>query len=69
LVKEEEDEFIEKDCLIDWASSPIYDTYFDEDVSSIHQVDLFEVDAILSKTFNPSCDEIYGSGNDFSIKE
>jgi hypothetical protein len=59
-VKEEEDGFIEEDCLIDWASPPIYDTYPDEEVSSIHQVDFLGVDAILSKTFNQSCDEIYG---------
>jgi hypothetical protein len=29
-------------------------------MSSIHQVDFLGVDAILSKTFNQSCDEIYG---------
>jgi hypothetical protein len=29
-------------------------------VSSIHQVDFRGVDAILSKTFNQSCDKIYG---------
>jgi hypothetical protein len=46
-VVEEEDRFIEEDCLVDWASPPIYDTYPDEDVSSIHQVDFLEVDAIL----------------------
>ena len=51
-VKEEEDGFIEEDCSIDWASPPIYDTYPDEEVSSIHQVDFLGVDAILSKTFN-----------------
>jgi hypothetical protein len=56
---EEEDEFIKEDCSIDWASPPIYDTYPDEEVSSIHQVDFLGVDAILSKTFNQSCDEIY----------
>jgi hypothetical protein len=59
-VEEEEDGFIEEDCLIDWASPPIYDTYPDEEVSFIHQVDFLGVDAILSKTFNQSCDEIYG---------
>jgi hypothetical protein len=37
-VVKEEDGFIEKDCSVDWASPPIYDTYFDEEVSSIHQV-------------------------------
>jgi hypothetical protein len=58
-VVEEEDRFIEEDCLVDWASPPIYDTYPDEEMSSIHQVDFLGVDAILSKTFNQSCDEIY----------
>ena len=68
-VVEEEDGFIEKNCLVDWASSPIYDTYLDEEVSSIHQVfgespkreafDFLGVDAILPKTFTQSCDEIY----------
>jgi hypothetical protein len=43
----EEDRFIEEDCLVDWASPPIYDTYPNEDVSSIHQVDFLGVDAIL----------------------
>ena len=37
-IVEEEDGFIEEDCLIDWASPPIYDTYPDKEVSSIHQV-------------------------------
>jgi hypothetical protein len=46
-VVDEEDRFIEEDCLVDWASPPIYDTYPDEDVSSIHQVDFLEVDDIL----------------------
>jgi hypothetical protein len=59
-VEEEEDGFIEEDCSIDWASPPIYDTYPDEEVSSIHQVDFLGVDAIFSKTFNQGCDEIYG---------
>jgi hypothetical protein len=68
-VEEEEDGFIEEDCLIDWASPPIYDTYPDEEVSSIHQVDFLGVDAILSKTFNQSCDEIYGVETTFFIKE
>jgi hypothetical protein len=54
-----EDGFIEEDCSIDWAFPPIYDIYPDEEVSSIHQVDFFGVDAILSKTFNQSCDKIY----------
>jgi hypothetical protein len=26
---EEDDEFIEEDCSVDWASPPIYDTYLD----------------------------------------
>ena len=74
LVVEEEDGFITEYCLVDWASPPIYDTYLDEEVSSIHQVlveshkqEVFDlvvhflrVDAILSRTFNQSIDEIYG---------
>jgi hypothetical protein len=64
-VEEEEDGFIEEDCSIDWASPPIYDTYPDEEVSSIHQVDFLGVDVILSKTFNQSCDEIYGAETTF----
>jgi hypothetical protein len=60
-VVEKEDRFIEEDCLVDWASSPIYDTYPDEEVSFIHQVDFLRVNAILSKTFNQSYDEIYGA--------
>jgi hypothetical protein len=67
-VVEEEDRFIEEDCSLDWASPPIYDTYPDEDVSSIHQVDFLGVDAILSKTFNQSCDEIYGTETTFLSK-
>jgi hypothetical protein len=67
-VEEEEDGFIEEDCLIDWASPPIYDTYPDEEVSSIHQVDFLGVDVILSKTFNQSCDEIYGAETTFLSK-
>jgi hypothetical protein len=67
-VVEEEDRFIEEDCSLDWASPPIYDTYPDEDVSSIHQVDFLGVDAILSKTFNQSCDEIYGAETTFLSK-
>jgi hypothetical protein len=67
-VVEKEDRFIEEDCLVDWASQPIYDTYPDEDVSSIHQVDFLGVDAILSKTFNQSCDEIYGAETTFLSK-
>jgi hypothetical protein len=65
---EEEDGFIKEDCLIDWASPPIYDTYPDEEVSSIHQVDFLGVDVILSKTFNQSCDEIYGAETTFLSK-
>jgi hypothetical protein len=64
-VEGEGDEFIEEDCSVDWSSPPIYDTYPDEEVSSIHQVDFFGVDAILSKTFNQSCDEIYGTETAF----
>ena len=67
-VIEEEDRFIEEDCLVDWASPPIYDTYPDEDVSSIHQVDFLGVDTILSITFNQSCDEIYGAETTFLSK-
>jgi hypothetical protein len=58
-VVEEEDRFIEEDCSVDWASPPIYDTYSDEEMSSIYQVDFLGVDAILSK-FNQSYDEICG---------
>jgi hypothetical protein len=58
-VAKEEDEFIEKNCSVEWASPPIYDAYPDEEVSSIHQVDFLGVNAILSKTFNQSCDEIF----------
>ena len=50
-VVEEEDGFIEEDCLVDWASPPICDTYPDEEVSSIHHVldkslksEVFDVD-------------------------
>jgi hypothetical protein len=67
-IVQEEDRFIEEDCLVDWASPPIYDTYLDKDVSSIHQVDFLGVDAILSKTFNQSCDEIYGVETTFLSK-
>jgi hypothetical protein len=42
--------------------------YPDEDVSSIYQVDFLGVDAILSKTFNQSCDEIYGAETTFLSK-
>jgi hypothetical protein len=58
-VEEEEDGFIEEDCSIDWASPPIYNTYPNEEVRSVHQVDFLGVNAIFSKTFNQSCDEIY----------
>jgi hypothetical protein len=64
-VVKEEDRFIEEDCLVDWASPPIYDTYLNEEVSFIHQVDFIGVDVILSKTFNQSCDEIYGAETTF----
>jgi hypothetical protein len=67
-VVEEENRFTEKDCSVDWASPPIYDTYPDEEVSSMHQVDFLGVDTILSKTFNQSCDEIYGEEITFLSK-
>jgi hypothetical protein len=81
-VMEEDDEFIEDDCSVDWASQPIYDTYLDEVVSSIHQVlnespkrevfdlevDFLGVDAILLKTFNQSYDEIYRAEMTFLSK-
>jgi hypothetical protein len=81
-VVDEEDGFIEEDCSVDWASSPIYDTYLDEEVSSIHQVpfespkqevfdlkvDFLGVDVILSKTFNQSIDKIYGAESTFLSK-
>jgi hypothetical protein len=67
-VVEKGDRFIEEDCLVNWASPPIYDTYPDEEVSSIHQVDLLGVDAILSKTFNQICDKIYGAETTFLSK-
>jgi hypothetical protein len=67
-VEAEEDRFIEEDRLVDWVSPPIYDTYPDEEVSSIHQVDFLGVYAILSKTFNQSCDEIYGEETTFLSK-
>jgi hypothetical protein len=68
-VEVEGDGFIEEDCSIDWHSPPIYDTYPDEEVSFIHQVDFLGVDAIMSKTFNQSCDEIYGVETTFFIKD
>jgi hypothetical protein len=58
----------EEDCLVDWASPPIYDTYPDEEMSSIHQVDFLGVDVILSKTFNQSCDKICGAETTFLSK-
>ena len=81
-VVEDDDEFIEEDCSVDWASPPIYDTYPNEVVSSIHhvldesskrevfdlEVDFLGVDAILSKTFNQNCDEIYGAEMTFLSK-
>jgi hypothetical protein len=67
-VVEKGDRFIEEDCLVNWASPPIYDTYPDEEVSSIHQVDFLGVDAILSKTFNQICDKIYGAETTFLSK-
>jgi hypothetical protein len=68
LVVEKEDRFIEENCLVNWASPPIYDTYPDEELSSIHQVDFLGVDAILSKTFNQSYDKIYGVETTFLSK-
>jgi hypothetical protein len=65
LVEEDEDGFIEEDCSVDWASPPIYDTYPNKELSSICQVDFLGVDAILSKTFNQSCDEIYRAKTTF----
>jgi hypothetical protein len=67
-VVEKEDRFIEEDFLVDWASPPIYDTYPDKEVNFIHQVDFHGVNAILSKTFNQSCDEIYGVETTFLSK-
>jgi hypothetical protein len=67
-IEEEGDGFIEEDCLVDWASPPIYDTYFDEEESSIHQVDFLGINDILSKTFNQSCDEIHGAKMTFLSK-
>jgi hypothetical protein len=82
LAVEEEDGFIEEDCSVDWVSPAIYDTYPDEEVSSMHQVlvespkrevfdlevDFLGVDAILSKTFNQSIDEICGVETTFLSK-
>ena len=79
---EEEDGFVEEDCLVDWASPPIYDAYPDKKVSSIHQVlvdcpkrevfdlevDFLGVDAVLSRTFNESIDEIYEAETTFLSK-
>jgi hypothetical protein len=67
-VEAEGDGFIEEDCSVDWASPTIYDTYPDKEMSYIHQVDFLRVDAILSKTFNQSCDEIYGVETTFLSK-
>jgi hypothetical protein len=78
-VVKEEDGFIEEDFSLDWASPPIYDTYPDKEVSSMHQVfvespkrevfylevDFLGVDVILSITFNQSIDEIYGAETTF----
>jgi hypothetical protein len=81
-VVEKDDEFIEEDCSIEWASPPMYDTYLEEVVSSMHQVldespkrevfdlevDFLGVDAILSKTFKQSCDKINGAETMFLSK-
>jgi hypothetical protein len=67
-VKDEGDGFVEEDCSVDLASPPIYDTYPDKDVSSVHQVDFLGVNAILLETFNQSCDEIYGVETTFLSK-
>jgi hypothetical protein len=58
LVEEEKDGFIEE-------ALPTYDTYPDKELSSIHQDDFLGVDAILSKTFNQSYDEIYRAKTTF----
>jgi hypothetical protein len=68
LVEEEKDEFTKEDCSVDCAFPPIYDTYLDEEVSYIHQVGFLGVDAILSKTFYQSCDEIYRAKTTFLSK-
>jgi hypothetical protein len=67
---EEEDGFIEENCLVDCASPLIYDTYTDEEVSFIYQVldESPKRDAILSKTFTQSCDEIYEAEMTFLSK-
>jgi hypothetical protein len=44
------DFYIKEDCLIDWASPPIYDTYLDEDVISIHQViDVISIHQVIDE--------------------
>jgi hypothetical protein len=67
-VVEKEDRFIEEYCLVDWASPPIYDTYLNKEVNFIHQIDFLGVNAILSKTFNQRCNEIYGAETIFLSK-
>jgi hypothetical protein len=77
------DLYIKEDCSIDWASPPIYDTYLNEDVSSIHQVideiptievfdlevDFLGVYAILSKKFSQKLWRDLWGRDDISIKE
>jgi hypothetical protein len=41
-VEKEKDGFIEEDCSVYCAFPQIYDTYPDEEMSSIHQVDFLE---------------------------
>jgi hypothetical protein len=41
-VEKEKDGFIEEDCSVYCAFPLIYDTYPDEEMSSIHQVDFLE---------------------------
>jgi hypothetical protein len=58
----------EEDCSVDWTFPLIYDTYPNEKVSFIRQVDFLGVDAILSQTFNQSSDEIYEAETTFLSK-
>jgi hypothetical protein len=37
-VVEKDDGFIEEDCLVDWSSLAIYDTYPNDEVNSIYRV-------------------------------
>jgi hypothetical protein len=81
-IVEKDDGFVEEDCLVDWSSPTIYDIYPNDEVSSIYQVhdkstkievfdlevDFLGVYAILSTTFNQSCDEIYKAEMNFLLK-